>query len=262
MLGFIGAGRMACAILEGVLAQGLYQPGQIIISNPHEDKLERPKALGVQVTQDNHIVAQQADMLILAVKPQKFETVLDELRTLCNGKCVISIAAGISTDWIRARLPGALVIRVMPNTPLQLGCGMTAVAEAPQAPQELFQTVCGIFGAAGTVSVVPEAKMDQVVALSGSSPAFFFRMANAMTAWAGEQGMDFQTALELTAATMKGAAEMLLKSGKTPGELTQQVCSPGGTTLAALTAFDDGGFDAILTDALNRCSKRSKELGQ
>ncbi|MCC8121345.1 MAG: pyrroline-5-carboxylate reductase [Oscillospiraceae bacterium] len=262
MLGLIGAGRMASAILEGVLAQGLYPPEQIIISNPHQDKLERPRSQGVHVTTENRAVAQQADIVILAVKPQKFEPVLQELADLCAGKCVVSIAAGISTDWICARLPGAFVVRVMPNTPLQLGFGMTAVAQAPQVPQAMFQQVCDIFQAAGAVSVVPEAQMDEVVALSGSSPAFFFRMADVMTAWAQEHGMDAQTAVTLTAATMRGAAEMLLRAGKTPEELTKQVCSPGGTTLAALTAFDDGGFEAMLTDALNRCSKRSKELGQ
>lgn len=262
MLGFIGAGRMAGAILDGILAQGLYLPDQVIISNPHRDKLERPAALGVQVTLDNRQVARLADTVILAVKPQRFEEVLKELGGLCQGKCVVSIAAGISTDWIRARLPGALVIRVMPNTPLQLGCGMTAVAQAPEAPPELLRQVCEIFGAAGAVSVIPESEMDLAVALSGSSPAFFFRMADIMTAWAAEQGMDGQTALELAASAMQGAAAMLLHSGKTPGELTQQVCSPGGTTLAALTAFDDGGFDAMLTDGLDRCRRRSQELGQ
>lgn len=262
MLGFVGAGQMASAILEGVLNRGLYPPEEIIMSNPHPDKLEHPRDLGVQVTLDNQVVAARAEIVILAVKPQKFEPVLQELSGLCAGKCVVSIAAGISADWISARLPGAQVIRVMPNTPLQLGFGMTAVAQAPQVPQTLFQQVCDIFQAAGTVTVVPESQMDEVVALSGSSPAYFFRMADVMTAWAQEHGMDAQTAVTLTAATMRGAAEMLLGTGKAPGELTKQVCSPGGTTLAALTAFDDGNGDAMLKDALNRCAQRSKELGQ
>ncbi|MCD8004952.1 MAG: pyrroline-5-carboxylate reductase [Oscillospiraceae bacterium] len=262
MLGFIGAGRMAGAILDGVLSRGLYPPEEIIMSNPHPDKLERPRTLGVQVTLDNREVARRAELIILAVKPQKFEPVLAELAGLCAGKCVVSIAAGIFSGWIADRLPGARIVRVMPNTPLQLGFGMTAVAQAPQVPRELFRQVCGIFQAAGEVSIIPETQMDEAVALSGSSPAYFFRMAGVMTAWARERGMDAQAALTFTAASMRGAAEMLLEAGKSPEELTKQVCSPGGTTLAALTAFDDGEGDAMVRDALDRCARRSRELGQ
>lgn len=253
---------MATAILDGVVTKQLFPSEDIIVSNPHADKLKYPEALGVQVTCDNKVVAKTADLIILAVKPQMFEEVLGGISGLCAGKCVVSIAAGISTDWIRARLPGALVVRVMPNTPLQLGLGATAVARAPGVPAELFQKVCDIFSAAGLVSVIPESQMDDVIPVSGSSPAFFFRMADVMVRWAVEQGMDSQVALELAAAAMKGSAEMLLRSGKTAGELTCQVCSPGGTTLAALTAFDDRDFDGLIADAMSRCTRRSRELGK
>lgn len=261
-LGFIGAGNMATAILDGVVAKKLFCPEHMIISNPHTDKLKYPEALGVRVTCDNRAVAKAADLIILAVKPQMFEEVLGGIADCCAGKCVVSIAAGISTDWIRARLPGALVVRVMPNTPLQLGLGATAVAQSPDVPAELFQRVCDIFSAAGSVSVIPESQMDDVIPVSGSSPAFFFRMADVMVRWAAERGMDPQVALELAASTMKGAAEMLLRSGKTAGELTRQVCSPGGTTLAALSAFDERGFDDLMGDAMTRCTDRSRELGK
>ena len=253
---------MATAILDGVIAQSLFPPGHITVSNPHRDKLEHPKSLGVQVTCDNTAVVKASDLIVLAVKPQKFEEVLADIRDCCAGKCVVSIAAGISTTWLRTRLPGVFVVRVMPNTPLQLGLGATAVAQAPDVPAELFQTVCDIFAAAGSVSVIPESQMDDVIPVSGSSPAFFFRMADVMVRWAEKQGMDPQVALELAAAAMKGSAEMLLRSGKTAGELTRQVCSPGGTTLAALTAFDDRDFDGLLADAMNRCAQRSRELGK
>ncbi len=261
-LGLIGAGNMATAILDGVAAKGLFPPENMIISNPHTDKLEHPRSLGVRVTCDNTAVARTADLIILAVKPQKMEEVLAGIGAFCAGKCVVSIAAGISTGWIRGRLPGALVVRAVPNTPMQLGLGATAVAQAPDVPEGLFQTVCDIFSAAGSVAVIPEAQMDDVIPVSGSSPAFFFRMAGVMARWAAEQGMDPQVALELAAAAMKGSAEMLLRSGKTAEELTRQVCSPGGTTLAALTAFDDRDFDGLLVDAMNRCTRRSRELGK
>jgi pyrroline-5-carboxylate reductase len=261
-LGVIGAGNMATAILDGIIAQKLFSPERVTVSNPHADKLEHPKALGISVTCDNRVVAETADLILLGVKPQKLDEVLDGIADCCAGKGVISIAAGISTDHIRTRLPGALVIRAMPNTPLQLGLGATAVAQAPDVPEGLFQAACEIFAAVGCVSVIPESQMDTVVPVNGSSPAFFFRMVDVMTRWASGQGMDPRAALELCAVTMKGAAEMLLRSGKTADELVRQVCSPGGTTLAALSAFDEHDFDGLLADAMDRCVRRSQELGK
>lgn len=261
-LGFIGAGNMATAILDGVVTKRVFSPDHIMISNPHPDKLEHPKALGVGITTSNEEVVINSDIVILAVKPQMYESVIADIRNQCTGKCIVSIAAGISTTWIQERIPRASVVRVMPNTPLQLGLGATAIAEAPAVSDDLFQCVCSIFSAAGSVAVIPESQMDDVIPVSGSSPAFFFRMAEVMVRWASEQGMDPGVSLELTAAAMKGSAEMLLSSGKSANELTRQVCSPGGTTLAALTAFDDRNFDSLIYDAMSRCSRRSKELGR
>ena len=261
-LGFIGAGNMANAILDGVVSKQVFQTDHIMISNPHSNKLEHAKMLGVDVTNSNEEVAAISDIIVLAVKPQMFEHVITGIRNQCSGKCIVSIAAGISSTWIRDRIPGASIIRVMPNTPLQLGLGATAIAEAPDVSRDLFQCVCSIFSAAGSVAVIPESQMDDVIPVSGSSPAFFFRMADVMVRWAQKQGMDPAVALELAAAAMKGSAEMLLSSGKTANELTRQVCSPGGTTLAALTAFDDHDFEGLICDAMNRCTKRSKELGK
>ena len=261
-LGFIGAGNMATAILDGVVSKNVFEPNHIIISNPHSDKLQYPESLGVQVTCSNKDVVRASDIIVLAVKPQMYETVLGDISQFCEGKCFVSIAAGISVAWIRKKLPEASVVRVMPNTPLQLGLGATAIAEAPDVSDEFFQCVCDIFSAAGSIAVIPESQMDDVIPVSGSSPAFFFRMADVMVRWAQKQGMDEQVALELAAASMRGSAEMLLRSGKTASELTRQVCSPGGTTLAALTAFDDRDFDGLISDAMTRCTLRSKELGR
>ena len=233
-----------------------------MVSNPHTDKLTYPASVGAQVTTDNRQVVVESDLIVLAVKPQMFESVLSEFGGISAGKCFVSIAAGISVQWIKERLPGAYVIRVMPNTPLQLGLGATAVAWADDVPENLFKLVCDIFSSAGMIRVIPEELMDQVIPVSGSSPAFFFRMANAMVKWAETQGVDPETAIELAAAAMKGSAEMLLSSGKTPEELIRQVCSPGGTTLAALSAFDDRDFEELIYDAMTRCADRSKELGK
>jgi len=260
--GFIGAGNMASAILSGMIKTTMFPADSITVSNRSPEKLEPLKKAGIHVTANNLEVMEQSDLIVLAVKPQMLEEVITPLADKAAGKCVVSIAAGISVAWLKARLNGAHVIRVMPNTPLQLGVGATAVASAPEVPAEYFQTVLDIFQAAGETAVIDEALMDTVIPVNGSSPAFFFRFADAMTRWAQAQGMDAALALRLAATTMKGSAEMLLQSGRSAGELTRQVCSPGGTTLAALTAFDDMGFDALVFEAMTRCTTRSRELGK
>ncbi len=261
-LGFIGAGNMVSAILSGVLAQGLARPEEVWLSNRSEEKLEPWKKMGVHVTLDNAIVAQKAEVIVLGVKPQIFESVIPQIASYVQGKCVVSIAAGISAAYLQERLPGAMVVRVMPNTPMKLGKGATAVAQAPDVPEEVFRFVCSLFQAAGSIAVIPEEQMDDFIAVSGSSPAFFFRMAAAMVEAARGAGIDPDLALSMAAQTMAGSAAMLLETGQTAQELTRQVCSPGGTTLAALTAFDDYRFEEMIAQAAARCAQRSRELGK
>lgn len=252
---------MASAIVGGILAKGILTPENIMMSDPMADKLEHLKKTGVQVTQDNKETARWSDFLILAVKPQVYDAVLDGLTDCVGGKCIISIAPGISTGYLKKHFSGAYVVRVMPNTPLLIGMGATAIAKA-DIPDDKFEFIKRIFTSAGEVAVLPESQMNAVVAVSGSSPAYFFRMADAMVAEAQRQGIDPDVALLLTARTMEGSARMLLQSGKTARELTNQVCSPGGTTLAALTAFDELEFDRLIAEAMKRCTARSFELGK
>lgn len=261
-LGFIGAGNMSSAILNGVLDSGAAAPEQVWLSNRHEDKLDPFRQRGVHVTLDNAEVARSADIIVLAVKPQMFSDVVEGIAAQTQGKCVVSIAAGISVSWLKARLPGALVVRAMPNTPLLVGKGATAVAAAPEVPPVLFQTVLDLFSAAGVVEVIDEAQMDDILNVNGSTPAFFFRMADVMMQQALAAGIASHVAISLIAQTMAGSAEMLRQSGKTPEELTRQVCSPGGTTMAALSAFEEMGFDAMMREAMDRCVRRSRELGK
>ncbi len=262
VLGFIGAGNMVSAILTGVLSKGLALPGELWLSNRTEPKLVPWRDKGVNTTLDNVVLAQKADLIVLGIKPQVFETVVPQIAPYVEGKCVLSIAAGISSAWLKERLSGAMVVRAIPNTPMKLGKGATAVAQAPGVPEELFKLCCSLFEAAGAVAVIPEEQMDDFIAVSGSSPAFFFRMAAAMVETAREAGIDPDLALSMAAQTMAGSAAMLLETGDTAQELTRQVCSPGGTTLAALTAFDDYRFEEMIRQAALRCAQRSRELGK
>lgn len=261
-IGVIGAGNMASAILGGALRCNVVRPENVWLSNPHTEKLEPFRAQGVHTTTDNLLVAERADMIILAVKPQKFDEVLAGLAGHVEGKGIVSIAAGIPGDWIRSRLPGAYVIRAMPNTPLLIGKGVTSLTRCGQVPDAYFEAAAELFRAAGETVEVSEEQINAVIALSGSSPAYFFRMAQAMVEEGEKLGLSSALSLKLAAASMEGAAGMLLKSGKTAAELTRQVCSPGGTTLAALSAFDEAGLDQIIARAMERCVKRAEELGR
>lgn len=261
-LGFIGAGNMVTAILSGVFKQRLARPEDVWLSNRSKEKLVPWAEKGVHVTTDNAVVAENAQLIVLGVKPQMFDAVLPQVAPYATGKCILSIAAGISSGYLKERLPGALVTRAIPNTPMKLGMGATVIAETPEVPAELFETVCALFSAAGKVAVIPEEQMDDFIAVSGSSPAFFFRMAAAMVDAARETGIDETLALQMAAQAMAGSAAMLTQSGLTAQELTRQVCSPGGTTLAALTAFDEYRFEEMIHEAAKRCAQRSRELGK
>ena len=261
-LAVIGAGSMGSAILRGILEQEIMSPADIWLANPHREKLEPFGDKGVRTTTSNPEAVLQADVVILAVKPQRMEQVAAELAGLCEGKCVVSIAAGISRRWLKERLPGAMVLCVMPNTPLMLGCGACAMTEPEEMPEELFRFVYRLFACAGVVELVREDQMNAVIPVNGSSPAFFFRMARVMTQTAVDSGIDADAAARLTAKTMEGAALMLQHSGKSAQALEDQVCSPGGTTLAALTAFDEMGFEEMMQEAFRRCVRRAEELGR
>ena len=177
-LGFIGAGNMSGAILGGVLRSGLLTPNQITVSNRSAGKLARLANQGVHTTADNTVVVRESDLIILGIKPQMFADVLPQIAPVAAGKCVVSISPGYSLAYLCSVLPGAHVVRAMPNTPLLVGKGCTAVAEAPGVPDALFCAVREVFAAAGEVFVLPEALLGAVIGAAGSSPAFFFRMAD------------------------------------------------------------------------------------
>lgn len=262
MLGVIGAGSMGSAILQGALDAGVMSPEQVWLANPHPEKMTPFGEKGVHTTTSNLEAVRNVDILLLAVKPQVLPGILEEIRPETAGKCVISIAAGISRPWLEQQLPGAWVICVMPNTPLMLGCGASAVTERGNVPEDYYDFALRLFSAAGLVTQLPADRMNEIIPVSGSSPAFFFRMVSLMVQAAEKRGIDPETALQMAAKTMEGSARMLLESGRTAAELERQVCSPGGTTLAGLTAFDELGFDRMIDLAFDRCVRRAYELGK
>jgi len=262
-LGFIGFGNMASAIAGSVLANSLVSPQEIYLFEPDTEKQIRARNDGMNICKNAADAVLSSDMTILAVKPQIMPAILKEISAHCENKALLSIAAGISTGFIKSCLSGnAYVIRVMPNTPMMLGCGATVVAKSENVPQKYMELAHQIFSVAGIVEYLEEDKLNEVVGVNGSSPAYFFRMAQNMADAAQEQGIDREVALRLIAKTMEGASKMLLDSGRSPTELEKQVSSPSGTTLAALSAFDELGFADILSQAMRRCTKRAYELSK
>jgi pyrroline-5-carboxylate reductase len=259
-IGFIGAGNMSTAIISGLLNNG-YQSNLIFIYDIDESKVSAFN--GCNASGSISELANSSEIIFLCVKPQNFEDVLPQIKVKDNAKIFVSIAAGISTDYIRATIgENAKVIRTMPNTPLLLGEGATAICRTSNISDEEFSIVFNIFSILGKACELNEEKMNAIVAVNGSSPAYIYLFADAIIKGAIEQGIDGETAKTLFCQTLIGSAKMLLTSEKTPNELIKMVASPGGTTLKALEVFNNSNFSNIIIEAMNACTKRAAELGK
>ncbi len=264
--GFIGSGKMAGALVRGMIRAGTAEPGSITVSDP----LEAARAslaieTGATAAVDNRVVAAASDVIVLAVKPQSMGGVLKELQPLLtNDHLVISIAAGISIDALAAGLgPEARrIVRVMPNTPALLGEGASGYCLGPAARSSDDEIVRSCLDAVGRSFCVPERLLDAVTGLSGSGPAFVYMMIEALSDGGVRVGLPRDIATALAAQTLLGAAKMVLETGLHPGQLKDQVTSPGGTTIAGLHAMERAGIRAGLMDAVQAATNRATELGR
>jgi pyrroline-5-carboxylate reductase len=222
--------------------------------------------MGIKSTEDNMEVVQFSDIIIIAVKPNVVVPMLTEMASRLGhdnfaGKSFISIAAGISIKDIETCIPNAKsVIRVMPNTPCVVGQSAAAYAAGSKSVKEDKDTCETIFNAVGTISEVPEKLMDAVTGLSGSGPAYVFMLIEALADGGVRAGLPRNIAMQLAAQTVKGAATMVLETGIHPGVLKDQVCSPGGTTIAGVEALEENGFRAAAMKAVVAASNRAAEL--
>jgi pyrroline-5-carboxylate reductase len=264
-LAFIGGGNMAEALVRGILAAQRMAPDEVLVTDVRDERLAYLKTTyGVGVSPDNAEAARQAETVILAVKPQVMSRALDDLRkVVADRQLVISIAAGISTATLaEAFLRPVRVIRVMPNMPALVLEGVSALARGTHATPQDLETARGLFEAVGRVVVVDEALMDGVTGLSGSGPAYAFLIIEALADAGVKVGLPRDTAVALAAQTMRGAARMVLETGKHPAELKDMVTSPGGTTIAGLHALEQGAVRAALINAVEAATRRSRELGK
>lgn len=263
-LGFLGFGNMGRAIAGGLIETGTLPAAQMAVWDVAAEKRAEAAALGIAVLGSAEDLGRKSTMLLLAVKPQNMEEALQQVRPgLSNKALVISIAAGISTRYIEERLgAGVRVVRVMPNTPALVRAGAAAMALGAFATQADAQAVRTIFEAIGMLEETPESAMDVVTALSGSGPAYFFKMVESLVAAAVHLGLPEDQAGRLAAQTLHGAGLLLRQSGESPAVLRQRVTSKGGTTEAALARFAEKGFDEVIRAGVAAAAARSKELGK
>jgi len=263
-IGFLGAGKMATALARGWLQAGLVSAMRVGASDPLPAAREAfTQATGVKAADDNLAVVQNSDVVILAVKPQNMDALLEEIRpALTSRHLIVSIAAGIPIGHLATGLGfDSRIIRVMPNTPCLVGASASAFAAAPTATAQDVELVTRLLGSVGKAIQVPERLLDAVTGLSGSGPAYVAVIIEALSDGGVRMGLPRDVATLLAAQTVLGSAKLLLDEKLHPAQLKDMVASPGGTTIAGLHALERGGLRAALIDAVEAATKRSAELG-
>ncbi|OJU11707.1 MAG: pyrroline-5-carboxylate reductase [Clostridiales bacterium 43-6] len=264
-IGFIGAGgNMAGAIIKGILNKGYINPSDINLYDVANEKLDIYKEYGMQVFNSNYDIALNSDFIFLCIKPQTIKEALADIKSVINAnKCLVSIVAGVGIKTIQAEIGSdCKVIRVMPNTPLLVGYGATALVHEPPVTAEEFNFVKDVFQSSGITEICSEDDINTVTAVSGSGPAYVFQFAKAVIEEAQTLGMEKEKAANLFINTLIGSAVMLRDSGFSADELIRMVTSPNGTTYAALQSLESDDFNAIVKRAVAAAKNRADELGR
>jgi pyrroline-5-carboxylate reductase len=264
LLTFLGAGNMAVAMLRGLLARGIVPKERITATDVRGEALSAlESSLGIHTSSSNRAACADADVIVIAVKPQVLSKVLDEVADVVDShKLVISIAAGVTVPRLSQLLrAGPRIIRAMPNTPAMVGAGATAIAAGPSVTAADMDFARALFAATGTVVEVEERLLDAVTGLSGSGPAYAFIAIEALSDAGVRAGLPRDVATRLAAQTLLGAAKMVLETGEHPARLKDMVTSPAGTTIAGVAALEQSGFRNALYRAVEAATARSKELG-
>ncbi len=273
-IAFIGVGNMASAIISGITSKEIDPtPWQnIILFNRHIEKIQKYATSGATLANSLNEAVEDADCVMLCVKPQSFPEILSNLKNI-NGienKLFISIAAGISSDMISKAACGAPVVRAMPNTPMLIGYGVTALCKNEKVSDVEFDFACNIFASAGNIIKITEEEMNRIISVTGSSPAYVFMLIKAMLNGAVEQGLiktgsytdgiDEEKLINIICNTIIGSAELMKCGGISPDEQIRKVCSKGGTTEQAVSALEEFKFCEAISTAMQRCTKRAEEL--
>ena len=240
-IGFIGSGNMGRAMIGGIISSGLVPASHLIASAKTQVTLDTlSEQYGIRTTLDNETVAVESDIIFLAVKPYLYETVIKEIKDcVTDDKIIVAIAAGQTISRIESLFSKDIkLVRTMPNTPAMVQEAMSAITPNEHITEEETKMVVSLFESFGKAEIVPESLMDAVVGVSGSSPAYVYMFIEAMADAAVNDGMPRAQAYKFAAQSVLGAAKMVLETGKHPGELKDAVCSPAGTTIAAVAKLE------------------------
>lgn len=260
----LGAGNMGRALLRGMLKADWAKPQSLVATSRRPERAaELSKELGIDAHTDNLRAAKWADVIVLGVKPQILPQIMAEIAPAVDeGDVIISIAAGVHTASIEAALPGASVVRTMPNLPVTVEAGATAIAMGKRARPEHAAVARAVFESVGIVVEVDEYLMDAVTGLSGTGPMYVFQFIEGLSDAGVKVGLSRDVANALVLQTVLGAAKMALETQEHPARLKDRVTSPGGTAITALHTMERGGLRAILIDAVEAATNRSEELGR
>lgn len=264
-VGFIGAGKMASAIISGLLASGLYTKEQIQaaeINSINAQKAE--KEFGIKIVSNAKDIVKNMDIIVIATKPFVVKELLEKIKPFVTEKqIIISIAAGISTHLIESTLEKNIqVIKVMPNTPALLGAGMSAVCKGKYATDETLNLALDMFSKLGKAIKCEEKDIDAITGVSGSGPAFFYYIINEIARGGEKLGLDYKTALTLSAQTALGAAQMILDTGLTPEELITNVTTPGGTTAEGNKVLNESDIAKVLHETVLKTAEKSEAMSK
>ena len=265
IVGIIGAGNMGEVLIRGLIQSGRVKKTDIIASDVNQDRLDYiSKTYGVRIAASNTKLVEQASIVIVAVKPQNIDDLLEELAASSHeGHLFISIAAGVTTEKLAAKMHHRSgIIRVMPNAPASVLAGIAALCPGRNVSEADLQRAVSIFECVGKAVIIKnEALMDVVTGLSGSGPAFVFLVIESLSDAGVQLGISRKESSLLAAQTVYGAAKMLLETGKHPSELKDIVATPGGTTFAGLKMLEKGNFRSTIMEAVEAATVRSRELG-
>jgi pyrroline-5-carboxylate reductase len=263
-IAFLGAGNMAEALIRGLLHSKTTAPERILATARRPDRARLlQETWGIRALTDNVAACRDADVVILCVKPQVMDRLVEQIAPAVDPtKLIISVAAGVPVEALERKLGAAArVVRAMPNTPALVGRGACAIAAGTHATQEDLDVATSIFDAVGITVTVEENLLDAVTGLSGSGPAYIFLIIEALTDAGVKVGLPRYTALKLAAQTLLGSAELLIQTNAHPGQLKDQVTSPGGTAIAGLHTLEAGGLRTTLINAVEVATRRARELG-
>jgi pyrroline-5-carboxylate reductase len=258
---FLGAGRMASAIIQGMLRANVCEPSEIVAACPEPDLLQSLRdATSIKIVSENTEAAAKAEVLILCVKPQDAAKALKQTGEALKNKLLVSIAAGLSLETLQKLAPGARLIRAMPNTAAIVGRSATAYAPGADTTPQDRELAESVFSSIGEVYPVEEKLLDAVTGLSGSGPAYVFLMIEALADGGVSCGLPRKLAQDLAIQTVLGAAELAKATSEHPAVLRDMVTSPGGTTAAALTELENRSVRAAFIEAVRAAERRSREL--